>query len=73
MHPPWRWSGSRGIEFDSQSAVHGNPERLAFEVAFRWLDGAVAKQVVNLIQFAACEMAETRTRLRIVVEPEIAM
>jgi len=34
MHPPWRWSGSSGTGFDSQSVVYGNPELLlASEVA----------------------------------------
>jgi hypothetical protein len=37
-----------------------NPELLlASEVAFGCLDGEVAEQELNLIQFAACKMAET--------------
>ena len=49
-----------GIGFDSQSVVHGNPELLlASEVAFGCLDGDVAEQELNLIQFAARKMAKT--------------
>ena len=60
MHPPWRWSGSSGTGFDSQSVVYGNPELLlASEVAFGCLDGDVAEQELDLIQFTAGEMAET--------------
>jgi hypothetical protein len=60
MHPPWGWSGSSGTGFDSQSVVHGNPELLlASEVAFGCLDGDVAEQELDLIQFTAGEMAET--------------
>lgn len=51
---------SSGIGFDSQSVVHGNPELLrASKVAFGCLDGDVAEQELNLIQFAAGKMAET--------------
>src|SRR3954451_6424247 len=50
MHPPWRWSGSSGIGFDSQSVVHGNPELLlASKIALRCLDGDVSKQELDLI------------------------
>ena len=60
MHPPWRWSGSSGTGFDSQSVVYGNPELLlASEVAFGCLDGDVAEQELDLIQFTTGEMAET--------------
>ena len=51
---------SSGIGFDSQSVVHGNPELLlASEVALRRLDGDVAEQELDLIQFATREVAET--------------
>ena len=60
MHPPWPWSGSSGTGFDSQSVVYGNPELLlASKVAFGCLDGDVAEQELDLIQFTAGEMTET--------------
>ena len=59
-HPPWRWAGSSGIGFDSQSVVHGNPELpLASKVSLRYLDGDVSEQELDLIQFVAREVAET--------------
>jgi hypothetical protein len=68
MHPPWRWSGSRGIGFDSQSVVHGSPELLlASEVALCRLNRDVPEQELNLVQFATREMAETGTRASEVV------
>jgi hypothetical protein len=43
-HPPWRWFPSRGVGFDSQSVVHGNPELLlASEVVLRRLNRDVAE------------------------------
>ena len=72
MHPPWRWSGSSGIRFDSQSVVHGNPELLlASEVAFGCLDGDVAEQELDLIKFAAGEMAETSASAPQVVRSQL--
>jgi hypothetical protein len=57
--PPWPWHGSSGIRFDSQSVVHGNPELLlASKITLRGLDGDMSEQKLDLIQFAACEMAE---------------
>jgi len=51
---------SRGIGFDSQSIVHGNSKFLfASEVALGRLDGHVTEQKLDLIQFAAHEVAET--------------
>src|SRR5216684_1426354 len=39
IHRPWRWSGSSGTGFESQSVVYGNPELLlASEVAFGCLE-----------------------------------
>jgi hypothetical protein len=59
-HPPWRRSWSSGIRFDAQSVVHGDPELLlASKVALSRLDGDVAKQELDLIQFAAGKMAKT--------------
>ena len=57
--PLWRRCRSSGIRFDSQSVVHRDSELLfASEVALRRLDRDVAKQKVDLIQFAAREVAE---------------
>jgi hypothetical protein len=51
---------STGIGFDSQSVVYSGSELLfASEVALRGLDGDVSEQELDLIQFAAGEMAET--------------
>ena len=45
---------SKDLGFDSQSVVHSNPELLLLsEVALRRLDGNVAEQKLDLIQFAA--------------------
>lgn len=58
--PPWRWSGSSGIGFDSQSVVHGNPElSLASEIALRRVDGDASEQGLDLIEFATREVAKT--------------
>jgi hypothetical protein len=58
--PPSRASGSSGIGFDSQSVVHRNSELLlASEIALGRLDGDVAEQKLDLIQFATREVAET--------------
>jgi hypothetical protein len=60
-HPPRRRSASSGIGFDSQSVVHRNPELLlASEVALGRLDGDVAEQELDLIQFAARDVAKPR-------------
>src|SRR4051794_21281944 len=57
-HPPWRWSVSSSVGFDSQSVVDGNSALLlASEVALGRLDGDVAEQNLDLVQFAAREMA----------------
>ena len=54
------WSSK--IWFDSQTIVHGIPELLlASEIALRRLDGNVAEQEVDLVQFAARQVAQTRT------------
>jgi hypothetical protein len=59
-HPPRRQSWSSGIRFDSQSIVHCNPELLlAPKVALGRLDRDVAEQKLDLIRFAAGEVAET--------------
>jgi hypothetical protein len=72
MHPPWPWSGSSGTGFDSQSVVYGNPELLlASKVAFGCLDGDVAEQELDLIQFTAGEMAETGAGAPRVVRSEL--
>jgi hypothetical protein len=53
FNPPW------ATRFDSQSIVHGNSELLfAPEVTLGRLDGDVAEQKLDLIQFAAGEVAE---------------
>ncbi len=63
MHPPWRWSGSSGTGFDSQSVVHGTPELLlAPEIPFGRLDGYVAEEELDLFEFTAREVTEPRTR-----------
>jgi hypothetical protein len=52
---------SRHIGFDSQSVVDGSSEPLlAAEVPLGRLDRDVPEQKLDLIQFTACEMAETR-------------
>jgi hypothetical protein len=57
---------------DSQSVVHGNPElRLASQVALRRLDRPVTEQELNLIQFAACEVTETRARAPQIVRGQL--
>jgi hypothetical protein len=54
------WSSK--IWFDSQTIVHGIPELLlASEIALRRLDGNVAEQELDLVQFAARQVAQTRT------------
>jgi hypothetical protein len=45
---------SSGIRFDSQSIVHRDPELLfASEVALGRLDGDVAEEELELVEFAA--------------------
>ena len=61
-HPPRRRCRSSKIWFDSQPVVHGNPKLLlASEVALCRLDGNVAEQELDLVEFAAREVAQTRT------------
>ena len=61
-HPPWRRSGSSGIRFDTQSVDHGGPELLlAAKIAFRGLDGDMAKKKLDLVQFSASQVAQTGT------------
>jgi hypothetical protein len=53
-------TASRGIRFDSQSVVDGTSELLlASERPLSRLDGDVPEQELDLIQFAAREVAET--------------
>src|SRR5688572_8788409 len=53
------WSSK--IWFDSQTIVHGIPELLlASEIALRRLNGNVAEQELDLVQFAARQVAQTR-------------
>jgi len=59
-HPPWRQARSSGIRFDSQSVVHGRRSFcFASEVALRRLDGDVAEQELDLIQFTAGHRARS--------------
>ena len=54
------WSSC--VRFDSQSVVHGNPEfLLGSEQALRRLDGDVAQQELDLVEFAAGQVAQTGT------------
>jgi hypothetical protein len=72
MHPPWTRFGSSGVGLDAQSVVHGNPELLfASEVALRRLNRDVTEQELDLVQFAACELAETGTRASQVVRRQL--
>jgi hypothetical protein len=63
---------SSGVRLDSQSVVHGNPELLlASEVALCRLDGNVAEQELDLIQFTAREVAEAGARAPQIVRGQL--
>jgi hypothetical protein len=63
VSPPW---------FDSQSVVHRNPELLlASEVALSRLDRDVTEQELDLIQFAAREVAQSGARAPQVVRGQL--
>ena len=65
---------SSGIGLDSQPVVHCNPELLlASEIALRRLDGDVAEQELDLIQFAARQVAQTGASAPQVVRGELVI
>jgi hypothetical protein len=58
--------------FESSAVVHGLSESLcAAQVPLRGLDGHVAEQKLNLLQLAACCVAETSTRAAAVVRGQL--
>ena len=70
--PPWLQRRLRyGLWFDAQRVVHRNPKLLlAPKIPLGRLDRDVTKEELNLIQFAAGEMAQARTGPSEVVRSE---
>ena len=63
LKSPPRSQQSSGIRFNSHSVVHGGPKLLlASEVTLRRLNGYVAKQKPDLVEFSTSKVAQAGAR-----------